>query len=196
MDIMPNKIVKKGQVIFTEGDEPDGVYYITEGRVYVSRMIDGAPHVIAELEAGDIFGELAMIDDSPRSATIIAAEDTWLYSLHRKVFEQKLKALDHLMYTVFLRMALCIRNMNMQIEHLNRLTTHSVEHGVIDKAAALQPPPQAQPAQHMAQQLAPTAPQPTPVVPQAAPFPSPPTPSSVGDNLSMIEDYITQPRFR
>lgn len=182
MDIMPNKMVKKGQVIFSEGDAPDGVYYITEGRVVVSRMVDGTSKKIAELEAGDIFGELAMIDESPRSATITAAEDTWLYTLNRKVFEQKLKALDHLMYTVFLRMTLSIRNMNIQIDNLNRLVSHTMHQTALDQTMStpLQAPP---PAHHPAQVD-------TSFIP---PAPAATTPT---DNLSMIEDYINQPRFR
>lgn len=193
MEIMPNKMIKKGQVVFSEGDAPDGVYYITEGRVIVSRLINGVPQTITELESGDIFGELAMIDDSPRSATIIAAEDTWLYCLNRRVFEQKLKALDHLMYNVFLRMTLSIRNMNMQLENLSRLTTHQLKQEAVQQAQTL--------ASLSTLQANDDAPQTLAAQPNTADVdtsfiqPVPPA-TTAADNLSMIEDYINTPRFR
>ncbi len=193
MEIMPNKIVKKGQIVFSEGDSPDGVYYITQGRVQVNRMINGISQTIAELEEGDIFGELAMIDDSPRSATIIATEDTWLYTLQRKIFEQKLKALDHLMYTVFLRMALCIKNMNLQIENLNRLAHHTLTQEAIAQAQNQGITSEAAPTVNLSSPFAQTS---SPEVDTTFIHPTTKTNPAPADNLSMIEDYINQPRFK
>jgi CRP/FNR family cyclic AMP-dependent transcriptional regulator len=167
MDIMPNRLAKKNDVIFREGDKPDGVYYITSGRVRVCRTINGVQTNIAELEEGDVFGELAMIDDRPRAATIIASEDSSLYMLSRSGFENKLKGLDVLMHAVFLRMALSIRNMNLKYEELQR---HTGQQPHISSAPA---------------QTSPTPPT-HPSTLDSPPF----------NDVSMIRDYIEQPRFR
>jgi CRP/FNR family transcriptional regulator len=66
-----------GEVIFREGDPGDTCYVLQEGCVRVLRNhTDGRTITLAELRAGDLFGELAMFDTEHRSATVEAAEDT------------------------------------------------------------------------------------------------------------------------
>jgi CRP/FNR family transcriptional regulator, cyclic AMP receptor protein len=66
-----------GEVIFREGDAGDTCYVVQEGCVRVTRNhSDGRTITLAELRAGDLFGELAMFDSEQRSATVEAAEDT------------------------------------------------------------------------------------------------------------------------
>lgn len=65
-----------GSVIFRQGEESHDVYRVVSGRVEVSiNQENGQPLVLAMLEEEDIFGEMAMIDESPRSATVTAMED-------------------------------------------------------------------------------------------------------------------------
>ena len=66
-----------GEVIFREGDAGDTCYVIQDGCVRVTRNhTDGRTITLAELRAGDLFGELAMFDSEQRSATVEAAEET------------------------------------------------------------------------------------------------------------------------
>jgi CRP-like cAMP-binding protein len=118
MNIMPNVNFKKGEVIFREGDQADGIYYICSGRVKVTRTVGEQPMTLAELEEGDIFGELAIIDRRPRAATIVALEDTWVYKFSGQVFEKKLEEMDQLMRTMIVTLVLTIRNMNIKQEKL------------------------------------------------------------------------------
>lgn len=118
MDIMPNTSFKKGDVIFREGDQADGVYYICSGRVKVTRVIGDQPMTLVELEEGDIFGELAIIDRRPRAATIVAVEDTWVYKFSGQVFEKKLEEMDQIMRTMIVTLVLTIRNLNIKQEKL------------------------------------------------------------------------------
>lgn len=118
MDIMPNKKFSPREVIFREGDKPDGVYYICDGRVEVSRKIKGEDAVIAELEAGDVFGEMAMVDDRPRAATLIAVDEVWVHHFNPHVFQKKLQEMDKLLYGVVLSLVLNIRNLNAHIDDL------------------------------------------------------------------------------
>ena len=67
----------EGEVVFREGDPGDTCYVIQEGCVRVLRNhSDGRTITLAELRAGDLFGELAMFDTERRSATVEAGEDT------------------------------------------------------------------------------------------------------------------------
>jgi CRP/FNR family transcriptional regulator, cyclic AMP receptor protein len=67
----------EGEVVFREGDPGDTCYVIQEGSVRVLRNhSDGRTITLAELRAGDLFGELAMFDTERRSATVEAGEDT------------------------------------------------------------------------------------------------------------------------
>ena len=67
---MSNQAVfQPGQVIFREGDTSQEAYRILRGRVEISILADGKPVILAQLGEGDIFGEMAMVDERPRSAT-------------------------------------------------------------------------------------------------------------------------------
>jgi CRP/FNR family cyclic AMP-dependent transcriptional regulator len=77
----------KGEVIFDEGEEGQTVYLVIAGRVLICRQGEPETGKIIELEAGVVFGELALLDDAPRAAQARAAEDCVLASLARGDFE-------------------------------------------------------------------------------------------------------------
>lgn len=124
MEIMPNKKFSPREIIFREGDTPDGVYYLCEGRVEISRKVNGTDTVIAELEAGDVFGEMSMVDDRPRAATIIAMDEVWVHHFNPNVFQRKLQEMDKLLYGVVLSLVLNIRNLNTHIDDLEEYVRH------------------------------------------------------------------------
>jgi len=79
------------QVIFHLGDPGGLLYLISRGKVKISHTTpDGQEVVLAILSTGDFFGELALLDDSPRSATAVALEPTETWTLHRAEFMQYL----------------------------------------------------------------------------------------------------------
>jgi CRP-like cAMP-binding protein len=63
------------QVIIPEGDTKKEVYIILSGEVYVTTKILTGYRIIATLGQGEIFGEMAFFEDTPRTATIIAKTD-------------------------------------------------------------------------------------------------------------------------
>lgn len=65
-----------GDVLFSEGDKADGLYMIRRGSVTVSRMVAGQEVVLAYISAGNYVGEMALISNKPRSATVRAASTT------------------------------------------------------------------------------------------------------------------------
>ena len=79
--------VDGGQMIFKEGANGDAWYLVLDGEISVTKnMPSGPPHVLAHLEAGDGFGEMALIDGAPRMATIHTVTNTIVLRLHRDVF--------------------------------------------------------------------------------------------------------------
>lgn len=78
-----NKVpVKAGAVLFSEGEQGDTMYALIEGRVRISRH----GKAVAVLEAGQIFGEMAVIDHSPRSATATAETDCVVVPINERRF--------------------------------------------------------------------------------------------------------------
>ncbi|HEX4782133.1 MAG TPA: cyclic nucleotide-binding domain-containing protein [Usitatibacter sp.] len=65
-----------GEILFREGEEPDGLYLIRRGSVMVTRNIAGREVVLSYLAAGNYVGEMALLSSTPRTATIKAAVGT------------------------------------------------------------------------------------------------------------------------
>src|SRR5438552_3027071 len=78
----------KDTVVFFENEEGDFFFMILEGRIKVTILgDDGREVILSILGPGDFFGEMALLDNEPRSATAIAIEHSALISLHRTAFQ-------------------------------------------------------------------------------------------------------------
>ena len=78
-----SKSFAAGQSVFKAGDAGDSMYIVNEGEV---EILDGATS-LEVVGPGSIFGELALIDDEPRSATAVAKTDCKLVAVDRRRFE-------------------------------------------------------------------------------------------------------------
>ncbi len=88
---------KKGDVIVKEGEDAIAFYLITKGRVSVVRGGDGKSQTaLASLTAGDFFGEMALLDSYPRSASVVASEDTECLVLSRWDFVAEMRSNPHI----------------------------------------------------------------------------------------------------
>jgi CRP-like cAMP-binding protein len=76
------KLIKAGGVVFREGDEAHELFVIKSGQV----RIQLGNRTLAELSANDVFGEMALIDSEPRSATALAVTDVELVAVSEKQF--------------------------------------------------------------------------------------------------------------
>ncbi|MEP7155293.1 MAG: cyclic nucleotide-binding domain-containing protein [Betaproteobacteria bacterium] len=76
------------EVLFSEGDLADGLYLIRRGSVTVSRQIAGKEIVLSYVAAGNYVGEMALMSDAPRSATVRAAVPTEIIMLEAKRFTE------------------------------------------------------------------------------------------------------------
>jgi len=78
-----------GDVIVKEGSHGSAVYIVSSGKVEISKMVQGKKVVLDILGPGDIFGEMSYLDPAPRSATVIALEDTVLELLDRDFLDRE-----------------------------------------------------------------------------------------------------------
>ncbi len=82
--ILNHRQYKNGETIFRHDDPAGGMYIIIKGKVQV--VFEPTQQVIAELYDGNFFGELALIDESPRSATVIAKMDSKILGFFQSDF--------------------------------------------------------------------------------------------------------------
>jgi len=116
--IMRIKQVREKDVIFEEGDAADGWYIIYEGTmVVVKNMPAGPEHELAHLEVGDCFGEMALLDDSPRGAAVHADTEGLLLQFPRQAFEDLLARDNLAAYKTVREMAkvLCQRQRELTV---------------------------------------------------------------------------------
>jgi uncharacterized membrane protein len=77
--------LKQGARLFETGDRGDELYIVRSGKVEIYiRNVAGEKIILTVAEKGDLFGELAMLDSGPRTATAVALEDTELIILNRE----------------------------------------------------------------------------------------------------------------
>jgi len=83
--------VPQGELVFREGDPGDAMYVVLSGKIRISKMLEGVgEEALAVLEPGAFFGEMALIDDAPRSADARAHSPCKLAELRRDELEQLL----------------------------------------------------------------------------------------------------------
>ena len=99
-DFMPHIEIVQAEdeaILFEENDVGDAWYLVLHGMVGIVRnMPNGPPHSLALLESGECFGEMALIDDSPRMASAVCHEDTVLARLSKERFDELLAINDPL----------------------------------------------------------------------------------------------------
>ncbi|MBX7151620.1 cyclic nucleotide-binding domain-containing protein [bacterium] len=87
LKVASGKKFEKEQIIFKEGDLGDCFYLIIEGRVKITKQVEGDKiEDVALLTAGDYFGEMSLLDGEPRSATVVAIEDSRLLEVRNSQF--------------------------------------------------------------------------------------------------------------
>jgi signal transduction histidine kinase len=85
--------VAAGDRICEEGEVGDAFYLILAGRVQVSKLLDfDTPHLLNELHPGHFFGELALVEDAPRAASVDALEETTLLVMTKHDFQEVLSS--------------------------------------------------------------------------------------------------------
>lgn len=103
---LPRRHLRAGECLFREGDPGDFAYIIDEGEIEISTFIDGQHTVLNTLPPGSMFGELAVVDKSARSASAHAKTDTVLTIVTAEQVNSRIQEADpiiRLLFTVVMR---------------------------------------------------------------------------------------------
>jgi CRP/FNR family cyclic AMP-dependent transcriptional regulator len=114
---------RRGETIFHQGDPGDALFVVDQGSVKVVLPSDeGAePAIVAILGPGEFFGELAILDGAPHSATIVAVEPTETLVLHRDAFLSLIDSDPGLRRALLASLATEIRRLTGHVEDLHFL---------------------------------------------------------------------------
>jgi CRP-like cAMP-binding protein len=128
---LEEKEYSDGQRLFSEGDTGDSMYFIVKGRVRIEKKAQATSTLhktLAVLEAGDYFGEMALLEQKPRSASAVAAGDARILRLSKSAFDQ----IQH--ENRIASMSVLFAMIRTSGERIRRLSTHVVVYDEIGKA--------------------------------------------------------------
>ena len=109
---------KKGTVLFHEGDEGEDMYIIQNGKVAIKKRVPHGETTLAVLEKGDFFGEMAILERMPRSATAEVVEDSDLIVIQSELFGDMIKSNPEIAVRMLRKYSLRLRETTKQIEQL------------------------------------------------------------------------------
>jgi CRP/FNR family transcriptional regulator, cyclic AMP receptor protein len=114
---------QSGEIIFHEGDPGQMLYLIKSGqvRIFVNGFDGSETNVILFGKPGDIFGELAIIDGLPRSATAAALEQTTLFTMQREQFRHYMRQCPQLSLNFMKVLSRRVRYNTLQVDSLASL---------------------------------------------------------------------------
>jgi len=107
-----------GTVLFHEGDRGEEMFILQSGKVKISKKIRGVEKTLATLEKGEFFGEMAILNDKPRSASAETIGDSDMLVIDRKTFETLLRSNVEIAIRFIKRLADRLRETNEQMESL------------------------------------------------------------------------------
>lgn len=128
--IMQVQHLRPGQQLFTDGEPGEAWYVLYGGEVEVLKERDGEEAVIARLTPKSCFGEMAILDGSPRSATVRATIESTAFRFPRREFTQLLMAENLAAFKLIHQMALVLvtrqRQTNLRLMDLLRKANEQV----------------------------------------------------------------------
>lgn len=128
--------LKAGQVLFNKGDQGDSLYLVQVGRLKViSTDAAGYEVILNQITDGDIVGEMALIDQQPRSAGVIAMTETTLLKLSSDDFLQIMQQHPEIGLMISRNLTQRLRNNTTQIE--NAIPSETVEAHIEARTANL-----------------------------------------------------------
>jgi len=107
-------VLKKGDFVFEEGDEAIFAYVLTEGVIEIVQTTKGEQHVLGKIEKGTVFGEMAIIDGFPRSASARAAADCKVQEVGHKEFINYISKKPDAAFSIMTRLSGFVRSADKQ----------------------------------------------------------------------------------
>ena len=125
-DVATLRVFPKDRVVIMAAEEGDSLFVIHQGQVKVSIVSeDGREVILSLLGPGSVFGELSLLDGKPRSANVVATEDTDLLMLRRSDFIQLIYKTPQIATALLAELASRLRKTDRQIEGLALLDVTS-----------------------------------------------------------------------
>lgn len=90
-DSLETRAYRPGEIIFSQGDTGDDAFIVESGQIEIASGNGNAEIVIATIDEGGLFGEMALIDDAPRMATARAMKKTKCVVVPKRVFGRLMK---------------------------------------------------------------------------------------------------------
>ena len=112
------KTFRKGEIICKEGDIGDEMYIIHSGKISITKMSRDLETTLAVLTDGEFFGEMAIIDNQPRSATAKAMDDSKVSVLSAEIFETQISTNPKLIMRILRKMSNRLREADRKIKTL------------------------------------------------------------------------------
>ena len=109
------KTYKDGEVICQEGEEGEGMFVIQSGEVTVIKNTNKGEIAIRTLKAGEIFGEMALFDKLPRSATVKALGEARILTIDKKGFIPRISKDPSLAFNILESMSKRVRKLTEEI---------------------------------------------------------------------------------
>jgi CRP/FNR family cyclic AMP-dependent transcriptional regulator len=107
-----------GAVLFEEGQPGDYMYVVQTGEVEIRRQVGETERVLAVLPSGEFFGEMAILNGRPRSATAVCRSDCRLLVIEGKTFEAMLRARPEIALRIIKSLANRLESANQHVELL------------------------------------------------------------------------------
>lgn len=127
-DLEQSAVVRKypkSTLLFFEGDEGGQMYVVKQGLLYAyTDDDDGRQLVLNYLAPGDYFGELSLIDNQPRSATVAAVDDSEVLCISRDRFKHFLSVYPELYDTLLVAMAQRVRELTHNVKDMALLDVY------------------------------------------------------------------------
>jgi CRP/FNR family transcriptional regulator, cyclic AMP receptor protein len=113
------KLFEPGDIVFKEGEKGDLMYVLIEGAVDLKKKVERGETVLKTVDTpNDFFGEMALLDDRPRSATAIATKRTRALAVDGPTFESMILANGKFALKIIKILAARIRRSNDQVSEL------------------------------------------------------------------------------
>lgn len=119
------RVYQPGELIVREGDVGETMFIIQEGEVRIHKRIRDRETTLAVLKAGDFFGEMAIIDREPRSASATAVNGAKILILSKDIFESQIKTNPKIIMSILRKMSERLRAADRQIKTLLMRDNHS-----------------------------------------------------------------------
>ncbi|HAK54315.1 MAG TPA: hypothetical protein DCP38_02350 [Acidobacteria bacterium] len=128
--------IRRRERIYLPGDPSDQIYLLKAGVVKIAVLgPDGREVILAFLYPGDVFGELAVVDDAPRDHYAEAYEDAVVCAIDRTLFLRMMRECPELGYQVTKLMGFRLRTFRSRVEELLYKSAHArVAHALLDLA--------------------------------------------------------------